>query len=244
MNQRRINFQPAQASRPRFCVCCGASHPQLAASDQTKYRFCSGCGTEVQWGAQVRNGLTIDERGSIVPGPAKMIAPKPLLSVQNGLSYLDAHPGRVVVFAGAVLALGGGLWLMVAPLTALAAAVVAVGVTILKVSLIGGVLTVVYAVGSKDAPVGPMLKVTGLAALAGITTIAAGSVLGVVAGLCGLLGGVLMACGGVAITAVAARQLFLHHQARQERIGIQKKLDKARESLSLSQQLFRETFSN
>ncbi len=91
MDQRRINFQPARASRPRFCVHCGACHPQPAGNDQAKYRFCCGCATEVQMGPQRPTGITIDERGSIVPCPAKIIAEKPFLSVQNCLSYLDAQ---------------------------------------------------------------------------------------------------------------------------------------------------------
>ena len=244
MDQRRSYSPPAQVSRPRFCVHCGAGHPQLAGNDQAKYRFCSGCGTEVQSGPQPRTGTTIDERGSIVPGPAKIIAEKPFLSVQNCLSYLDAHPGQVVVVGGATVVLGGGLVLVAAPVAALAAVVVAGGVTILKVSVAGGVLTAVCAACSTDAPVGTMLKGVGIVALAGITTIAAGGILGFIAGLCGLLGGVLMTCGGIAVAAVAARQLYLHRQARQERIGIQKKLEKSVASLSLGRELRCEFFSN
>lgn len=244
MDQRRFYFHAAQASRPQFCSHCGAGQPQLAANEQAKYRFCSGCGTEVQWRPQRRTDLTIDQRGSIVPGPAKIIAEKPFLSVQNCLSYLDAHPSQLVVVGGATVVLGGGLGLVAAPVAALAAAVVAGGVTILKVSVVGGVLTAVCAACSKDAPVGSMLKGVGIVALAGITTIAAGGILGFIAGLCGLLGGVLMTCGGIAVAAIAASQLYLHHQARQERIGIDKNLETAEESLSLSRELLREFFPN
>ena len=129
MDQRRFYFHAAQASRPQFCSHCGAGQPQLAANEQAKYRFCSGCGTEVQWGPQRRTDLTIDQRGSIVPGPAKIIAEKPFLTVQNCLSYLDAHPGQLVVVGGATVVLGGGLGLVAAPVAALAAAVVAGGVS-------------------------------------------------------------------------------------------------------------------
>lgn len=244
MDPRKTNFQPAQASRTRFCSHCGSGFPQLAASEQAKYRFCSECGMEVQWGTQRRTGITVDERGSIVPGPAKFIADKPFLSVQNCLSYLDAYPGQVVVVGGATAVLGGGLVLVSAPVAALAAAVVAVGVTILEISVVGGVLTAVCVACSKDAPVGAVLKGVGVVALAGITTIAAGGVLGFIAGLCGLLGGVLMAFGGGAFATVAARQLNLHHQARQERIGIDKNLEKAVESPSLSRESLREFFPN
>lgn len=111
------------------------------------------------------------------------------------LSYLDAHPGQVVVVGGATIVLGGGLVLVAAPLAAVAAAVVAGGVTILQTSLVGGVLTAVCAACSKDAPVGTLLKGVGIVALSGITTIAAGGVLGFIASLCGLLGGVLMLVG-------------------------------------------------
>lgn len=154
------------------------------------------------------------------------------------------NPGQVVVVGGATVVLGGGLVLVAAPLVALAAVVVAGGVIILKISVVGGVLTAVCAACSKEAPVGTMLKGVGIVALAGITTIAAGGVIGFSAGLCCLLGGVVMACGGIAIAAVASRQLYLHHQARQERIGIQKNLEKALESLSLSPELLREFFPN
>jgi len=239
-----MNFQSPQENQNEICSHCKTSLPLLFTNQPAKYRFCSSCGAPIQLQANWQPKLTVDEQGNIVTDPAKISVVSPLLSVQSCLSYVEANPGRLVSVGAATVVLGGGLLVVAAPLAALASAIVAGGVAILSISVVAGVLTAVCASFSKNGDIGTMLKAVGIVALGGIATIVAGGVIGFLASLCGLLGSIFMACGGIGIAAIIARQIQLRNQANLEQSEIQKNIAKATEVSILNVEDLREFFPN
>ena len=141
-------------------------------------------------------------------------------SLATVLSRIDTHPRKTVMIGIVTSATGGGVMLIAAPLTALSASLLATGLTVVKCGIIGGILALVCAVSSKDTPVSDLFKGAGLLSLSGLATMAAGGILGCIAGLCVFAGGALIGAGTVTLAVLIARQSYLRLQGRRRPIAM------------------------
>lgn len=171
----------------------------------------------MQWGPHQWLNVSVDENGVICPDDSD---PSQEISFSNRvdcLQYLGRNPGRVLAAGTGAVVLGGGFLLAAAPLAALGAAIVATGITILKITVIGGVVTAIAAASTQDdKAIDGLLKGVGMATLTGVATIAAGGLIAIIGGLCLLLGGLAISCGLLVVSVVAGHQCYLYQSRKRE----------------------------
>lgn len=222
----KSNHQTTRATQPNFCANCGTRFPRLNSQQLARHRFCSCCGKPVSLGHHEWLPIALDEAtGTLVHAELPPLAHYGDLTLRERLENFGSNPGKIIATGTGAIAIGGGLIFAAAPLAAFGAGVAAAGILIVKTSIVGGIVTGLMAAKAEDSQAaGAMLKVVGVVAAAGLATAVAGGIIGFIAALFPLLGGVLVGVGALATTGTIGHQAYLQHQLRQQRIAILKNL--------------------
>lgn len=233
----KSNQQKLRASQPNFCANCGTRFPRLNSQQLAKHRFCSCCGEPVSYGQHEWLPLTFDEAtGTLLHAEIPLAKGAGDSTIRERLEYLGRHPGKMITMGTGALALGGGLILAAAPMAALGVGVAAVGIVLVKTALIGGIAVGLFAAKSEDRnAAGSLFKVVGMVAAAGLATALLGGIIGFLAALLPVVGGILAGVGALATAGTIGHQAYLQHRLRTQGIASQNNLETPEDSLNLGQ---------
>lgn len=203
-------------SRPRFCSRCGAV-PE-AKRKPARTRTCSPVAYTLNHDlAQPNSPSSTSDSHSLARGIGKRLLAKvpKEKSVAGYIRLLKENPETALVAGGVALTMGAGIIMAAGSVAALGTIVGLAGVTIIKVTAIGGVLAVVLSVNSDDQQaINAVMKAVGLGVLVGVGTVVVGGILGLISGLLILLGWILVAGGAAILIGLLIQQIGFWSQKR------------------------------
>jgi hypothetical protein len=220
------NQQKHRASQPNFCANCGTRFPRLNSQQLARHRFCSCCGTPVSYGQHEWLPVTLDEAtGTLLHAELKAVNGSSDSTIKQRLVNLGRDPGKMLAMSAGSLAIGGGLILAAAPLAALGVGVAAAGIVLVKTAMVGGIAVGLFAAKTEDRQaVTSLFKMVGMTAAVGLATVVVGGIIGLLAALFPVVGGILAGVGALATVGTIGHQAHLQYQRRQQLIATQKNL--------------------